>query len=694
MKSACGALAFVAIALTFRRWWCNTAAIDAVYYAVHPVRNPVGAEWFVVAAAAATILVLVRKRLARSGEVLFPALLFYPLLILPPGFPALAGVLAVTGWCLYRALQWKCALPPLSPRAGVIATAALSFVVAGWSFFIQNRAFSSLFLAYSDWGEYAECYLKLASGQTPWSSFLAQAGHFNPLPNILMSGLLRCFPSPAVIFLTGAMCLGALPGLSYRLARLHRLPPGAAVGCAAMAAFNPVLINQSLSLFYGFHPVLFLGPLILAWFIFCAGKNRAGMVVVFATALLVQETAAVFFAGYALKLLLEKKYLSGAALGLLCLVVFAVVSYWIMPAVLGGSNNPQMFHFAQLGDSPLEVVLSPLLRPRAFFDTLLQRQNLYFTAALLLPVGALALRAPLQLATGIPLLAGVLLQQSVEVKNPAMQYGFELSLITIAAAVAGAGELLRSRKRTALPQFRGGVRCTVIMTLLCSAFWGRLPSGKYPASEILKRPDATGTIRFLRRCSEPGGRVLSTRRLRLYHMFDRRTAPLDSSWESGDTIILDLHDGMEPVDLLRRRLAVDPRAIPVSSKNFYGRQFAIWRIAPPGTPRPPLPFIRNIPEENFQQLGLPLPQDNPDFAARLTRSPRNTPVLLLRLLRKVAYDVEINLSLRLPQRTVTRRLCFGDGVYPAWSASPGETYLLELPDADMESIIISLTPRR
>ena len=366
-----------------------------------------------------------------------------------------------------------------------------------------------------------------------------------------------------------------------------------------------------------------------------------------------------------------------------------LISQTVMPFASDAVSNPQLFHYSQLGNSLPEVILSPVLRPRAVLATLGQYQNLYFISVLLLPCGVLALRSPRRLLIGLPLLAGVLLQGSPDLKNPVMQYGFEISLIILAAAIAAAGGLLLRRNESGKRAFRAGIRTLPAMAILCALCWGTLPGGLYNVRPICNRPKAAKLIDALRRFTEGKGRVLATKRLRLYFMFDRNTAAPDGAMIPGDTVILDLDDTLDPAEPFRRRLIADPRAMPVFSTNFHGRQFAVWKIAPQGTPRPRLPFLfRQTPAE-FAVRGKLLFQDNPAFEARIAPA-QNGSVLLIRVNRKVAYDVTIDLEILQDGRLSRRRSRFGSGVYPAWQARPGDVCAVALPGVFSETARLRL----
>lgn len=682
-----GATAIAGIALTIRRWIFNTVAVDPIHWQIRPAAPPVGISWFLLAAAVAVIAVAVCGKADKLGRKLLPALLFVPLLLLPPEMPVLLATLAVCSWCAYRALNGRCRCVLTLPRDWhTWAVAALALAAGAWSFVIQKRAFDTMFLAYQDWGEYTECYLKLAFGAESLKAFLARAGHFNLLPNLLMSAALYLVTVPETVFAASALLLASLPLLTWKLAREYRLPDGCALGFAAIAAFDPIFINQSLSLFYGFHPVLFQGPLILLFLLMERRKCRWGMIAAVIASLCVQETAAVLWFGYGIYLLTRKKYSAGLLLAAGCPLFFLLISHAVMPWVFEAVGNPQTFHYAQLGGSPMEIMLSPLLRPRAFFGTLCQMQNLYFLTALLLPLGGALSRRPLII--GAPMLLGVLLQESPLIKNPAMQYGFELSVLLVGCAVTDFRGAKRDIRRGA------ALRSAVFMTLLCAFFYARIPYGKYPAAVLFRMPKANATIGYLRKFSTGDTRVLTTKRLRLYHMFDRATAPLDGEWRVNDTIVLDLDDAMEDVGEARRRLLETPQAMPITSTNFYGSTFTVWKIAPPGVPRAPLPFMMRTTPQEFAALGgRPLDSSDANFSLRLRQTAGRGTRLMIRLDRKIAYDVDVELRFESGGQPIHRRHPFGEGIRPAWAADPGETYVLDIKEAEPDRLSVVLAPR-
>ena len=117
------------------------------------------------------------------------------------------------------------------------------------------------------------------------------------------------------------------------------------------------------------------------------------------------------------------------------------------------------------------------------------------------------------------------------------------------------------------------------------------------------------------------------------------------------------------------------------------------KITPPGTPRPRLPFLLRRPPEEFAVWGKPLPQEDPAFEARIAPA-RNGSVLLIRVNKKVAYDVIIELEILQDGKLSRRKSRFGSGVYPAWQARPGDICAVVLPGTFSETVRLRLLRAR
>lgn len=126
----------------------------------------------------------------------------------------------------------------------------------------------------------------ISARSTGWSA----AAHWNGAVNLLMSAAIRLVPAPETIFLLNSVMIFSAVPLVYLLGRRLKLPVATALVFALFFLFSPVVSNQPLSLFYGFHPVNLLPALFLLFFLFRERRQYAAAGAVMLLTLFVQET--------------------------------------------------------------------------------------------------------------------------------------------------------------------------------------------------------------------------------------------------------------------------------------------------------------------------------------------------------------------------------------------------------------------
>jgi len=628
---------------------------------------------------AAAVLWFARGRERRCEYAFRPFWLLLGVFAWPEGSSAVfCYALAVFVWGILRLGAGGKALN-LREIPGGAAAAAVGVLTAGaviWSFLLQCAAFDSWFLIFADWGIYSECYLRLASGAGSVKELLCAAGHFNVLVNLLMTGALRAVPSPRTVFFVNSLAIASAVPLCFLLARKNGLDRSASLLMALCAAVYPVFTRQYLCLFYGFHPIIFFIPALLAFFICRSAGSKRGMVLCIGLSLLIQETVAVFWAGWGLYLIAaERKYRNGIFLLLFAGAWFAFLAGFLQPWAAGAAVYGQNFHYSALGATPLEAALSPFLRPGAFWGSLFSPRGLFFAAVLLTPAWAAAFAFPGLLLAGLPLLAGVLLQSSDEVKTPLLQYGVEFSTLLLGAAIVNLGRLRRGEApllRVRGNAFRGVLAATAAGIGLGYIFFGfGFKFGLYPGDAYWHGPDASRAVAFLKKhLPERPARILATGRLRTHFMFDYPTAPLTGDYREGDFLIIDLHDpafeDSGKIEALRRKLYRDPRTRPVTHVNWYGKQIVLLKIVPKETPRQIL--CRMIGAELFARAGgRALVSGIGGIQARCDgRS------VHFRIDRELPCDYDVFIELKFPGGEVkTLEYAWYFGLFPAWSQKPG-----------------------
>lgn len=575
-------------------------------------------------------------------------------------------------------------IPPLEGKYAVGALAVLTLAAWGWCWFLQSTALDGLYLIYGDWGQYAECYMRFASGEGSWKQWLSAAGHLNILVNLIMAGAFLVSASAHTVFAVNALVIVSAIPLSFILARCCRLGYGTALLCAFLAAIFPIYTRQTLSLFYGFHPIVFFIPLLLGFFIARSKGSVIGMTICCVLSLLVQETVAIFWIGWGVYLfLVRKRYLGGALLALGMAGLFAFFVLFLQPWCAEAQTYVQSFRYAALGDTPLEIALSPIKRPGLFWSAFFSPRNFLFTFIILSPLFFTVMAFPGVLAAGLPLLAGFYVQSSDDVKTPLLQYGVELGTLCWALAIVNLGrvkngELCRWRPRG---NFYYGILCAAAAgVVLGYIFFGfGFKFGLYPAEKYFHRPSAVRVLVFLKKhIPRDASRLLVAGRVRGHFMFDYNTADLYTPFKTGDWVLLDLQDPVfdspDKIEPLRHRLYRFPGCTPVTYANWYGKHLVLLHLAPPGTARNIVP--RQVPEELFKRAnGILIPANLKDVQAKYDGR-----MIHFRIMKKLNadYDVFIKVTLADGQKKTLEYSWFF-GLFPAWSQKTGTLWSVPMP---------------
>ncbi len=621
-------------------------------------------------------------KLGRSG---LPLLLSIPFLVVPATtVTPLLAVLFCWCWTFCRLGEAVAPEEPLSAstsstpgRTGILLAAAFTLAGVWWGFHMQTHAYRAVYLLYQDWGEYATDYLRiLQEPDLPLIRHFVTAGHWNPLPTCIMPLLLWVYPAPETIFFINSLLIYSQIFLFYLLGRSMRLPEATSLFFALTALFNPVISNQPLSLFYSYHPINLLPPLLILFFLFRERQNRIGMALIFPLTLLVQETVTILWFGFGLYQLFRRRWRSGTLLCVTMPLLFLAISCWIIPAAATTEQYTQMFHFSQLGGTMTEVALSPVLNPRAFWGTLFEVNNLDFLLALTLPLLFFLPRNPALLLTALPLAAGVCLQSSRQMQNVGLQYGVEINTLIFLTAIADCALLFREGDRK---RVYGALLAALFGTASLYFFMGKsIGLGKYSYAPVAGLPEAEKPVAFLKEKIAPGSTLLASSKIRSQFVFGYRSRPLHATPEPGDFLLIDLNDSnRSPAELerLRVEIAGNPKMVPITFLHWYNLHCALFRMAPKALPEARLPFLRQLSDEEFSRCGEELPSGDPAVEARLQYGKTGT-MLRLRLNRRVNCDRDFIIEYG------TKRLefPFAHGLRPAQLVPAGSAFLLPLAD--------------
>jgi len=151
-----------------------------------------------------------------------------------------------------------------------------------------------------------------------------------------------------------------------------------------------------------------------------------------------------------------------------------------------------------------------------------------------------------------------------------------------------------------------------------------------------------------------------------------------------DYVVIDVNDPLEVrfSDPARFQLLKDKNYNLIANDKFKGHQIMIFHREPQ---QPLKPAVFNIPEKKWAQVGQNIPVANQNFAVRggiTSVDGQRMAIFFVRLLHKTDLDVETDIQLYDGNKLIYQRFLFGDGIYPACFASPGDCFQVRIPLPD------------
>ena len=447
-----------------------------------------------------------------------------------------AGCLA--GWWAgsTRAVRW---VPVLSNRVARFLTAVAVTVYAVGLAALSMVRHRALLTGVWDLGYYAQLTWQLAQFQSPRSSVWHDTPWGNHATFVLAAAapFLRLVPDSATLLVLQSLILslGAVP--AYLLGRrLWGTPLSGLVIAAAYLLYPPL---QFANLF-DFHADAFATPILLAAFA-ALFAGRFGWAVAWAALLiLVKEDMALVAACFGLYVGIVHRRpiglaLAGVAASAFGLLVWIVIPGWIQTPYFALFNR-----WLHLGRTPVELVLSPVLQPAAFFGTLLQPERWGYLALLVVPLAGLPLLAPEVLAVGLFPLASNLLSSAEGQYTIRAHYTAALTAILVVATVVGGRRVHAWSERTEVS--RNCVLGSLVATMIVASFsfspmpWSR---DAFARKQFWNAAPREGLSR-LAAVVPPEASVSAANHLGAHFALRRTLRLFPDGWETADVVLVDI----------------------------------------------------------------------------------------------------------------------------------------------------------
>jgi len=210
---------------------------------------------------------------------------------------------------------------------------------------------------------------------------------------------------------------------------------------AALSLLAAYLLFPTLQIvnLWDFHPpVLAVGFFMAAFY--CLAKRKSGWFLFWAVlAMLCKEQLPlqVAFLGLA-AIVMHRDWRLGLTTIAVAVVYFFIIMYWVIPANSVTGDHLFIGFYAELGDSPAEIVLTTLTRPDLVLNILLQPTRLQYLFDILTPFAYLPLLGLPVLAIGAPSFAINLLSGNTAMHDATgAQYGADVAPWLAWAALYG-----------------------------------------------------------------------------------------------------------------------------------------------------------------------------------------------------------------------------------------------------------------
>ena len=305
------------------------------------------------------------------------------------------------GW-LVQQRNWPQRSQPRQPRWDVAVVSAAAVTTATWWYLQTCDLYENFLLGYNDFGHFGQRIANTAAGRG-WlleSPVLPRFwDHFNP-GLLLLVPAWAVFPHVDLFFVLQALSLASGSVLVWGLARQMNYEPLPAIAFGLAWLAQPVLGQMNLAYTYGWHPISLAIPLLLGavWSLVAGRRGLAAGLSLLAMSMEegVIVVTALFCGACGMLAWLEQRgwlrggshpagQVFGIAAGSWLLATAATAVGFLVVYRFSGIAEFQTGRFVALGNSPAEIVLSPVLRPEAFWGAIFRWDKLAFCLSLWIP---------------------------------------------------------------------------------------------------------------------------------------------------------------------------------------------------------------------------------------------------------------------------------------------------------------------
>lgn len=255
---------------------------------------------------------------------------------------------------------------------------------------------------------------------------------------VLFAPFYALYPSVNLLLIVQSLVIG-LGGffvylISKKIIKSERLSVLLSVGYF----LNYFVIEQNL---FDFHSVSLATTFLLGAFYFLIEKRYKLMSIMLLLAVLTKENVYLVSALFGGFLFYKGKKLFGSTIFITSLLVFYLLMSYFIPNARSGDHFA-LSYLSYLGDSPLSIILSPILKPAAFFGRVFSVETLEYIKINFLPVGFISILAPQYILFMLPDFLINILSDNPNLRSIQYHYGALLVPFVYISAIFGVKKAL------------------------------------------------------------------------------------------------------------------------------------------------------------------------------------------------------------------------------------------------------------
>ena len=196
---------------------------------------------------------------------------------------------------------------------------------------------------------------------------------------------------------------------------------------------------------FDFHAVSMATTFLLGAFYYILQKNFKLTVLFLVLAVLTKENVYLVSAIFGIYIFSTGKRFLGTGIFSVSAAVFLLLMVFLIPQARGNEHFA-LEYLAYLGNSPLEIILSPVLKPNVFFPRLFSFETVEYLKVIFMPVGYLSFLAPQYLLFMLPDFFINVLSDNPNLRSIQFHYGALLVPFIYISAIFGVKKILSLKR--------------------------------------------------------------------------------------------------------------------------------------------------------------------------------------------------------------------------------------------------------